>query len=48
MITALFVWCLARNLIPAEALWGSVFADVFIIAIVFEALAIIFKKGKND
>lgn len=47
MITAMFVWCLSKNLLPAEALWGSVFADVVIIGIVFDALVKIVKILKG-
>lgn len=47
MITAMFVWCLAHNLIPAEALWGSVIADLIIFGIAAEVTVKIVKKGKN-
>jgi hypothetical protein len=47
MITAMFVWCIARHLIPAEALWGSVISDLIIIGIVFDAIVKIVTIGKN-
>lgn len=46
MITALFVWCLARNLIPAEALWGSVLADLAIVGMICETILRIIKGKK--
>lgn len=47
MITALFVWCLARNLIPAGALWGSVVADLLIFGMIYDLLSKIITRGKK-